>query len=72
MSCSGGGGMRRFLAGGSIDLANGRYGVAAIRTLAEALPKAGQVLVVAGAGRGARTLPLGDSSESLPPVRRSP
>ena len=47
MSCSGGGGMRDSLAGGSIHLAMGTYGVAAIRTLAEAHAKAGQVLVVA-------------------------
>jgi 3-hydroxyisobutyrate dehydrogenase-like beta-hydroxyacid dehydrogenase len=37
--------MRDSLAGGSIHLAMGTYGVAAIRTLAEAHAKAGQVLV---------------------------
>ena len=39
--------MRDSLAGGSIHLAMGTYGVAAIRTLAEAHAKAGQVLVAA-------------------------
>lgn len=37
--------MRDSLAGGSIHLAMGTYGVAAIRTLAEAHAKGGQVLV---------------------------
>lgn len=53
MSCSGGGGMRDSLAGGSIHLAMGTYGVAAIRTLAEAHAKGGQVLVAAPALTGA-------------------
>ena len=39
--------MRDILAGGSVHLAIGTYGVAAIRTLAEAHAKAGQVLVAA-------------------------
>ena len=43
MSCSGGG-MRDSLAGGSIHLAMGTYRVTAIRTVAEAHAKAGQVL----------------------------
>jgi 3-hydroxyisobutyrate dehydrogenase-like beta-hydroxyacid dehydrogenase len=41
------GGMRDSLASGAIHLAMGTYGVAAIRTLADAHAKAGQVLVAA-------------------------
>jgi len=41
------GGMRDSLAGGAIHLAMGTYGVGAIRTLADAHAKAGQILVAA-------------------------